>query len=237
MRTILPFMLAGWSLLQVAPVRAENEVVARWFKRLEAAEADLLSGKFKAAKRIATGVRDDMLNRLGPGDDAGYVLGAALVYVALADAAEGRVEDALWYWHVALGLHPALADTALDRFGAAGALLRDHPPRTPLLPIEDDPDAPIGAVVEPPVVKKSPRPKYPAGALQFRSSGPLVVQVVIGPDGSVSSPVIVQPLPAPTLAYAALDAVRRWRFEAGRLNGQPVEVFYTLTVNFALDDW
>jgi TonB family protein len=34
------------------------------------------------------------------------------------------------------------------------------------------------------------------------------------------------------LDQAAVDAVKRWKFKPGTLNGQPVPVIFTLTVNF-----
>jgi TonB family protein len=36
------------------------------------------------------------------------------------------------------------------------------------------------------------------------------------------------------LGDQALDAVRKWKFKPGTLNGQPVPVYYNLTVNFRL---
>jgi TonB family protein len=37
------------------------------------------------------------------------------------------------------------------------------------------------------------------------------------------------------LDQAAADAVRRWKFRPGTLNGQPVDVIFNLTVNFKLN--
>ena len=36
------------------------------------------------------------------------------------------------------------------------------------------------------------------------------------------------------LDRAALDAVEKWKFKPATLEGKPVKVFYTLTVNFNL---
>jgi protein TonB len=38
----------------------------------------------------------------------------------------------------------------------------------------------------------------------------------------------------PTLDEAAMDAVQRWRYTPALLNGQPVPVVMTVTVNFKL---
>ncbi len=37
------------------------------------------------------------------------------------------------------------------------------------------------------------------------------------------------------LDQAAADAVKRWRFKPGTLNGAPVDVIFNLTVNFKLN--
>ena len=40
----------------------------------------------------------------------------------------------------------------------------------------------------------------------------------------------------PDFAIAAVDAVRQWRFSPTLLNGKPVEVVMTVTVEFKLGD-
>ena len=39
----------------------------------------------------------------------------------------------------------------------------------------------------------------------------------------------------PLLDQAALDAVRQWKYTPTTLNGEPVEVIMTVTVNFTLN--
>jgi protein TonB len=39
---------------------------------------------------------------------------------------------------------------------------------------------------------------------------------------------------APLLEQAALDAVRQWTYTPARLNGSPIPVVMTLTINFRL---
>jgi protein TonB len=39
----------------------------------------------------------------------------------------------------------------------------------------------------------------------------------------------------PMLAPAAIDAVKHWRYKPFLLNGQPVEVETTVTVNFRME--
>ncbi|MFL6247250.1 MAG: energy transducer TonB [Thermoanaerobaculia bacterium] len=55
---------------------------------------------------------------------------------------------------------------------------------------------------------------------------------MITKEGKVTAPYVLQPLSAPTLTYTSLEALRKWRFAPGRLNGEPVEVVFNMTINF-----
>ena len=52
--------------------------------------------------------------------------------------------------------------------------------------------------------------------------------------GDVTDIHVLKPLPF-GLDQAAVDAVKRWKFKPGTLNGQPVDVIFNLTVNFKLN--
>jgi TonB family protein len=51
----------------------------------------------------------------------------------------------------------------------------------------------------------------------------------------VRSPSIQKALPAPTLSYAALEALRRWKFEPARVGGTPIAFLFNLTINYKAD--
>jgi len=71
-------------------------------------------------------------------------------------------------------------------------------------------------------------PESPPGAR--KNSGAVVLRVVIGQDGTV---IDQQAISGPeALARAAMDAVKYWRFEPYRVDGRPVEVETTLTIEF-----
>jgi periplasmic protein TonB len=76
------------------------------------------------------------------------------------------------------------------------------------------------------------RPTYPALARQARIQGTVVLQAVIGKDGSIQNLKVVSG--HPMLAPAALEAVKQWRYKPYYLNGEPVEVDTTINVNFTL---
>jgi TonB family protein len=71
-------------------------------------------------------------------------------------------------------------------------------------------------------------PEYPAAARAAKLRGVIMLDVVVGRDGSV---VDVHALNGPeVLARAASDALRWWRFEPYRVDGQPVAVETTVAV-------
>jgi protein TonB len=104
------------------------------------------------------------------------------------------------------------------------------PPPAPPEPAEDGPIYVVGAV-EPPVAIHDPRPVYPEMARQIRKGGLVIVQVVVEKDGSVTGVEVLKPEPW-GLTEAAVAAVERWRFEPAQLDGEPVAVYFQLTVRF-----
>jgi protein TonB len=73
-------------------------------------------------------------------------------------------------------------------------------------------------------------PVYPAEARQSKLEGTIALHIVVGRDGSVVS---MHALNGPeVLARAAMDALRWWKFEPYRLNGEPAVVETTVAVEF-----
>ncbi len=73
-------------------------------------------------------------------------------------------------------------------------------------------------------------PTYPKEAMEMHLSGFGVVSVIIGKNGEV---VDVKQIKAhPLIARATVDAIRQWRFEPHKLNGEPIEVLTEVQVLF-----
>jgi TonB family protein len=73
-------------------------------------------------------------------------------------------------------------------------------------------------------------PEYPAAARPEKLQGIIAIEVVVGRDGSV---VEMHPMNGPeVLARAATDAVRWWKFEPYRVNGEPAAVQTTVAIEF-----
>jgi TonB family protein len=73
---------------------------------------------------------------------------------------------------------------------------------------------------------------YPDEAREAKVQGTVVVDVTVDTDGRVSATKVVQSIPE--LDAAAVDALRQWRFEPGRVKGEPVKVTVSIEVRFAL---
>jgi TonB family protein len=88
----------------------------------------------------------------------------------------------------------------------------------------------VGGQIKPPTKIKDVKPVYPAIAQQARVSGPVTIEATIGSDGKVTDAKVVHSIAL--LDQAALDAVRQWEYTPTLLNGVPVPVVTTITVNF-----
>ncbi len=73
-------------------------------------------------------------------------------------------------------------------------------------------------------------PDYPAGAKASAQRGSVVLQVLIGRDGTVQDAKFLQG--SLVFARAAIDAVRQWRFKPYSMNGRAVAVQSTITLTF-----
>ncbi|MGH9162708.1 MAG: energy transducer TonB [Vicinamibacteraceae bacterium] len=90
----------------------------------------------------------------------------------------------------------------------------------------------VGEGMVPPKRIQHVDPVYPPDAQANRVQGTVVVEATIGTDGSVTDARILKSIPA--LDQAALDAVLQWKYTPTLLNGEPVVVVMTVTVNFTL---
>jgi periplasmic protein TonB len=90
----------------------------------------------------------------------------------------------------------------------------------------------VGPSIKQPSRLVDVRPVYPEVARQARVEGVVIIEAVIGPTGDVQSARVLRS--QPLLDEAALAAVRQWKFTPTLLNGVPVPVVMTVTVNFRL---
>jgi TonB family protein len=83
-----------------------------------------------------------------------------------------------------------------------------------------------------PELRQTVEASYPLLGQHARVQGSVVLQAVVGIDGSIES---LRILSGPAiLTAAAQQAVRQWRFKPYLQNGQPVETKARITVNFSI---
>ena len=88
----------------------------------------------------------------------------------------------------------------------------------------------VGGQIKPPTKIKDVKPIYPAIAQSAGVTGSVTIEATIGEDGKVSDAKVVRSVAL--LDQAALAAVRQWEYMPTLLNGVPVPVLTTITVNF-----
>jgi protein TonB len=88
----------------------------------------------------------------------------------------------------------------------------------------------VGGDVKEPRLISSILPVYPTLAQRAAVQGDVVVQTTIDKSGRVSQMKVVSG--PPMLRQAALDALRRWKYEPSTLDGQPVAVQMMVTIKF-----
>lgn len=101
----------------------------------------------------------------------------------------------------------------------------------------DAPAPEAGSSVEmigPQVILESQKPpEYPPAAKAGRFNGSVMLEITVLPDGKVGK-VDVLDCTRPKVGFenAARDAVKKWRFEPGTRDGEPVEFSLKFRLNF-----
>ncbi len=90
----------------------------------------------------------------------------------------------------------------------------------------------VGGTVKAPVKIRDVRPIYPAIAEQARVTGVVILEVRVDVDGYVTDARVIRSVAL--LDEAAREAVLQWKFTPTLMNGVPVPVIMTVTVNFTL---
>jgi len=122
----------------------------------------------------------------------------------------------------------------------------DHNPPPQQQPAVDQGQATTAIQADSSQVKKGPEmptlmvktaPIYPEEARKKGIQGEVQVQILVGADGIVKeATVISNKTGSKELEKAALDAVYKWKFNPGKLEGKPVQVHVIIPIKFKLKD-
>jgi TonB family protein len=91
----------------------------------------------------------------------------------------------------------------------------------------------VGGGVLPPKVIYDPDPDYSEAARKAKHQGTVVLWVIIGTDGRPREISVRRSL-GMGLDEKAVEAVRRWKFDPAKKDGQAVAVQISIEVNFRL---
>ena len=99
-----------------------------------------------------------------------------------------------------------------------------------------DGDHPIYVVtkaIKGPKVKSTTEPDYPKVERKSRAQSEVLLHIVVDEHGAVRLPV-VDASPSQAFAESAVEAVKHWTFEPGKLSGRPVAVLIKVEIAFRL---
>lgn len=114
------------------------------------------------------------------------------------------------------------ASSDLEQIGSSSAAL--PPPAAPLERVR------VGGDVRPPRIVSSPPPVYPEMAKDAGVQGRVVIEASVDEHGKVVGTKVISG-PA-MLRQAAAAALREWKYQPATLDGKPVPVQITVTLNF-----
>lgn len=118
----------------------------------------------------------------------------------------------------------------LDSLGIDDFFIPDGPPARGR---SGGPVMRLGGDIQPPVKLSGDTPVYTEEARQGRIQGVVILEAVIDVQGNVAEVTVLKGLPL-GLSETAVAAAQAWKFRPALRNGEPVPVYYNLTVKFSL---
>src|SRR5713101_4506586 len=121
-----------------------------------------------------------------------------------------------------------------DTEALSAGLVDNKQPAAPVValkqPAAPDVTLPVGGDVKQAKLISTVRPTYPALARNQHVSGDVRVDALIDANGRVTTMKVVS---GPTLLHqAAMDSLRQWKYQPASLDGKPVPMHLTVTIQF-----
>jgi protein TonB len=91
---------------------------------------------------------------------------------------------------------------------------------------------PVGGKVKAARLISSVSPTYPSIARSQRLAGDVKLDALIDVTGRVSKMAVISG--PPLLRDSAMDALHQWKYEPAQLDGKPVQMHLTVTIQFKL---
>lgn len=235
-----------------------------WSEQLGRIEEQLHQSQWEVARHMAQDFFENVVERSGGtlGDkrehaDAlagatteadrraeGSALGRAAAFLAIAEAATERREDARWHWYLAQNLLGNLSSIQLQQYKKSAEFLQQHTLIEGHKEFAGKPDVVDPVRPEPTYAVAFREPErtrvvYPYLPRDLRGrdrfSHVVFVEISIDRTGHVSQPVVVDGGFYPGLTWRAFDALREWRYRPATLDGRPTSFRFVVPVAFADD--
>ena len=223
-------------LLFAASPSSGKDRTASWNARIQETVGLLRAGDSVRARATIGPVLEEMTVEVNPGKKAAHAFGLALMLRALAEAGSNNERLAIWDWHVAQQLDPALESWDLRDFAAAGELLARH-----RLSSDPVPAAPTTEEVkesggqEAAILTRGRQPSYVEKSRLRRWMGTIVLAARIDADGLPGYPRVVRGSDAIAMVFATCEYARDLTFTPAMREGKPIPVLWDLTVNYRLE--
>lgn len=205
-------------------------ILDSWQEKVGKARRDLDNADYEGVLRKTGKIQGEMMRfALDPEPRLPGLVAQTFFLRALAMAAHANKIDALFDYHAALEIDPALGEagdaTGLAAFGTPGTALAAA--------IAEEAKA-IAENLSQDKATSLPKVMTPAAAQKLAAiaavrPAPLVIETVIDRMGRIRQPRLAEKL-HPLLALAVLDAAREVRFESAKAGGQPVMVRFQLRI-------
>jgi periplasmic protein TonB len=234
---------------QAKPITPENPIPRRTFSVAPQNPAGEASGVVVVSVRVVV----DRQGRVAEARSAGVGArgGRGATPEPIAPPSEAFVKaaiDAVKQWQydppadgpIAFDVAFAFMPGAEPRMVTHGAPAVFGAPTSSIPPLPPPPPAPgwpanavrVGGNMKMPAKTKHVAPNYPAIAQSAGVQGVVILEALLGPDGKVQDARMLRSIPL--LDQSALEAVKQWEFTPTLLNGAPVPVIMTATVQFTL---
>jgi len=186
------------------------------------------------------GLFDDLSRRPDPRGISAAELSRAATYCAALASGKGDEFSAGWWWYTAISLDLKTAEGLLPEMRKTGLLQTLPAPRSRIasdageLKTGDKVQLVSGEIVSGTPLRLVAHPKSAISMARLMKGvvhSDVTVELVVSRNGLPQQPLLVKAQALPVHVLYAYHLLSAWRFEPAKVNGEPVESLYRLTVN------
>lgn len=184
------------------------------------------------------GLFEDLSRRPDPRSISAAELSRMATYCAAFASGKGDEFSAGWWWYTAISLDLKTAESLLPELRKTGLLQTLPAPRVASgsgdLEMRDKVQLVSGEIVPGTPLRLVAHPK-PAVSMARLMRGvvhsDVTVELVVSRSGLPQQPLLVKAQALPVHVLYAYQFLKNWRFEPAKVDSEPVESLYRLTIN------